>query len=73
MRRTFSDIFFAEVRPFDTIFRPDQSGTAGNASSDQGGQSGNRRTQLAEMQKEIIIATWNLQQEKSTAANRRNP
>jgi hypothetical protein len=63
-RRTFSDIFFAEVRPFEEIFRPDQSGSAGNESG-QGGQQGNRGNQLAQMQKEIIIATWKLQQEKS--------
>jgi hypothetical protein len=66
-RRTFSDIFFAEVRPFEEIFRPGQSGSAGNESG-QGGQQGNRGTQLAQMQKDIIIATWKLQQEKSAAA-----
>jgi hypothetical protein len=67
-RRTFSDIFFAEVRPFEEIFRPDQSGSAGNESGGQGGQQGNRGNQLAQMQKEIIIATWKLQQEKFSAA-----
>jgi hypothetical protein len=69
-RRTFSDIFFAEVRPFEEIFRPDQSGSAGNES---GGQQGNRGTQLAQMQKDIIIATWKLQQEKFSAANTKTP
>jgi hypothetical protein len=68
-RRTFSDIFFAEVRPFEEIFRPDQSGSAGGES----GQQGNRGTQLAQMQKEIIIATWKLQQEKLPAANTKMP
>ncbi len=71
-RRTFSDIFFAEVRPFEEIFRPDQSGSAGGESG-QGGQQGNRGTQLAQMQKEIIIATWKLQQEKLPAANTKVP
>ena len=70
VRRTFSDIFFAEVRSFEEIFRPDQSGSAGNES---GGQQGNPGTQLAQMQKEIIIATWKLQQEKSAAANPKSP
>lgn len=65
-RRSFSDIFFAEVRPFEEIFRPDQSGSAGGENG-QGGQQGNRGTQLAQMQKEIIIATWKLQQEKIAA------
>jgi hypothetical protein len=70
MRRTFSDIFFAEIRPFEEIFRPDQAGSAGN---DGGGQQGNRGTQLAETQKEIIIATWKLQQEKIGVANTKMP
>lgn len=70
-RRTFSDIFFAEVRPFEEIFRPDESGSGGGAG--QGGQQGNRGPQLAQMQKDIIIATWKLQQEKSAAANTKTP
>lgn len=72
-RRTFSDIFFAEVRPFDEIFRADQSGSSGDENGGQGGGEGNRGTQLAQMQKEIIIATWKLQQEKSAAANTQMP
>jgi hypothetical protein len=64
VRRTFSDIFFAEVRPFEEIFRRDQSGSAGNAN--QGGQ-GNEANQLAQLQKEIVIATWKLQQEEAGA------
>jgi len=67
-RRTFSDMFFAEVRPFDEIFRQDQSG-GGESGSQGGGQGGggNERTRLAELQKQIVVATWNLQREKSGA------
>ena len=63
-RRTFSDIFFAEVRPFEEVFRPDQSGSAesGNQNGSQGG--GDERVRLAELQKQIVIATWNLQRER---------
>lgn len=68
VRHTSSDIFLAEVRPFDEIFRPGPSGMAGN----EGGQR-NRSTELAEMEKEILIATWKLQQEKSPAANSKMP
>jgi hypothetical protein len=71
VRHTFSDIFFAEVRPFDEIFRPDPSGGAGSESG--GGGQRNRSTELAEMQKEILIATWKLQQEKAPAANSKMP
>jgi hypothetical protein len=63
VRRTFSDMFFAEVRPFDEIFRPDQSGAA---ESGQGqGQGGGPATKLAELQKQIVIATWKLQRDKT--------
>jgi len=73
VRHTFSDVYFAEVRPFDEIFRADQSGASGNENSGQGGQQGNRGTELAQLQKEIIIATWKLQQAKSTLPNMKLP
>jgi len=72
VRRTFSDMFFAEVRPFDEIFRADESGGAENQSQGQG-QGGNQSTRLAELQKQIVIATWKLQQEKEGATSARTP
>ena len=65
VRRTFSDVFFAEVRPFEEIFRPDQSGEG--ESGDQGQGGGNQATKLAELQKQIVIATWKLQRDKTAA------
>jgi hypothetical protein len=72
-RRTFSDMFFAEVRPFEEIFRADQSGSSedGNQNGSQG--SGNQNVRLAELQKQIVVATWNLQREKSGAAGAPHP
>jgi len=69
VRRTFSDMFFAEVRPFDEIFRADQSGEAeGGQQRQQGGQQGgNQNTRLAELQKEIVIATWKLERDRVAA------
>ena len=67
MRRTFSDMFFAEVRPFEEIFRADQSGASENQQENQnqnGNQGGNQSTRLAELQKQIVVATWKLQREK---------
>jgi hypothetical protein len=65
-RRTFSDIFFAEVRPFEEIFRPEQSGQSENESQSQGQQGQqNPSVKLADLQKEIVIATWKLQQDRS--------
>ena len=73
-RRTFSDMFFAEVRPFEEIFRNDQSGESENQSQSQGGQGGgNQRTRLADLQKQIVIATWKLQQEKEGATSATSP
>jgi hypothetical protein len=63
-RRTFSDIFFAEVRPFDEIFRPEQSGMSDSDSQGQQDQE-NPSAKLAELQKEIVVATWKLQQNRS--------
>jgi len=59
VRRTFGDMFFAEVRPFEEIFRPDQSGAAENEN-----QGGNQGVRLAELQKQIVMATWKLQRDK---------
>jgi hypothetical protein len=61
VRRTSSDLYFAEVRPFDEIYRKAQNDQA------QGGQQGGQgeqqspATKLAELQKQIMVATWNLQ------------
>ncbi|HUL51016.1 MAG TPA: hypothetical protein VLU94_00385, partial [Candidatus Nitrosotalea sp.] len=60
LRRTSSDMYFAEVRPFDEIFREGQQpegGNGGGQDREQGGES----EKLAELQKQIISATWNLE------------
>lgn len=61
LRRTAGDMFFAEVRPFDEIFREDESGGGGGAMS---GQQQAESLKLAELQKQIINATWNLQRKQ---------
>jgi hypothetical protein len=69
-RRSASDMYFAEVRPFDEIFRQGQ-GQAGGGDQEQqqqaSGQSGGggQQAQLAELQKQIINATWKLQRQQS--------
>ncbi len=70
VRRTPGDLFFAEVRPFDEIFREGQ-GMAGGSQEQSGGMSGepgNQTGRLAELQKQIISATWKLQREHGGAA-----
>jgi hypothetical protein len=61
-RRTFSDLYFIEIRPFDEIFREGQSG-AGQGGGQQPDSPGE---QLAELQKQIISATWQLQRRSAT-------
>ncbi|MDR3401304.1 MAG: hypothetical protein P4L99_02305 [Chthoniobacter sp.] len=57
VRRTSTDMYFGEVRPFEEIFRRDNSG----GDDDSGGsQSQSESTKLAELQKQIVSATWNL-------------
>lgn len=68
VRRAFSDMFFAEVRPFEEIFRADQSGASASRNqqdNQQDSQGGNQSPKLAEMQKQIVIATWKLQRNKA--------
>ncbi|MFI5455503.1 MAG: hypothetical protein ACHRXM_08630 [Isosphaerales bacterium] len=62
-RRTSGDMFFAEVRHFEEIFRQGEQPPGGSAENEeQDGQGDNARSagQLAELQKEIINGTWKL-------------
>lgn len=65
-RRTNSDIYFAEVRPFDEIFRESQS-FQNEQNQEQQSQQGQQQNQsadrLARLQKQIITATWNIKQQ----------
>jgi hypothetical protein len=66
-RRTSGDMFFAEVRHFEEIFRQGEQPPAGSA--EQEGQEGNARAadQLADLQKEIINGTWKLIRRETVA------
>jgi hypothetical protein len=59
LRRAESDMYFAEVRPFEEIFRQGEQPPGGQQQQQQN-QSPNamQAQQLAELQKEIINATW---------------
>jgi hypothetical protein len=66
-RRSFSDLFFATVRPFEEIFRQNRSATEGMREQQQqgeGGEQGGEQQQsianLLDSQKDIISATWNI-------------
>jgi hypothetical protein len=67
VRRTSGDLYFAEVRPFDEIFRESQNMESGEQEQQQqqGGQR-NQARKLTELQKQIISATWKLQRTGAT-------
>jgi len=67
VRRTAGDLFFGEVRPFEEVFREGQ-GMEGQGQSGQ--QKGNQSAKLAELQKQIINATWKLKRDYGTAPAR---
>ena len=61
VRRTSGDMYFAEVRPFEEIFREGQP-QEGEGQGQKSG-AGNESLKLAELQKQIINATWKLQRQ----------
>ncbi|MBM80476.1 MAG: hypothetical protein CMJ78_07775 [Planctomycetaceae bacterium] len=60
-RRTFSDMFFAEVRHFEEIFRQGQSPQGQQQQQQQqspAGSNAQKAEELMTLQKQIIMATW---------------
>jgi hypothetical protein len=64
VRRTNGDLYFAEIRPFEEIFRESQNQQS-EGEPPPGGQ-GNQARKLTELQKQIINATWKLQRDGVT-------
>lgn len=68
-RRTESDMYFAEVRPFEEIFREGGDSSSSSQEQQQQQQDQNPATKLLELQKQIITATWNLQRRQGPKAS----
>lgn len=70
VRRTTGDLYFAEVRPFDEVFREAQGGGGEGDDAESGGGGGGAGRdpggKLAELQKQVINATWKLQRERGS-------
>jgi len=62
VRRTSSDLFFAEVRPFDEIFR-ESAGMESDEPSGKEKKGGDTARKLTDLQKQVINATWRLQRD----------
>lgn len=65
-RRTLGDMYFAEVRPFEEIFREGEQPTSAEQQRQQqqqqqgAGGAAEQAQELAELQKQIINGTWKL-------------
>jgi hypothetical protein len=57
-RRTMSDMFFAEVRHFEEIFREGQPPPSGAPPAES--ESAKKAEELGDIQKQIIAATWKI-------------
>ncbi|MDA1277112.1 MAG: hypothetical protein O2960_24120 [Verrucomicrobia bacterium] len=67
IRRTSGDLYFAEVKHFEEIFREGQGGEQ-QQQQQQSGQQGGQQSpsqKLAELQKEILNATWNIRRREN--------
>ena len=65
VQRTYSDMMFAEVRRFEEIFRESQQQNQQQQQQQQQNQqqqqqNQNQTDQLIQLQREIILATWNV-------------
>ena len=68
-RRAYSDMFFAEIRPFEESFRQGQGQSSQQQQQQQQQHSPNQQTeQLIKLQKQIINATWKLRRQPATLA-----
>ncbi len=63
LRRTSGDLYFAEIRPFDEIFRESQNQESGESEPGEPSARGQQARKLTELQKQIISATWKLQRD----------
>ena len=71
-RRVDGEMFFAEVRPFEEIFREGESMSPEQQKQQQQQQQqsegGKQAEELAEMQKQIVTATWNVLRREKPAS-----
>ncbi|HRF00987.1 MAG TPA: hypothetical protein PLI18_10745 [Pirellulaceae bacterium] len=72
-RRAMSDLILIDIRPFERIFRQADSDQAQAQAAERAGESGQGeqggapQTELAERQKQALIATWNLARREASA------
>jgi hypothetical protein len=72
VRRTTGDLFFGEVRPFEEVFREGQGMDGQQQSGDSSGQQQGESGRLADLQKQIISATWKLLRDHNSVPEHRS-
>jgi len=70
VRRTQSDLYFGEIRPFEEIFREGESPAGGESPPGQGASK--ETEELLELQKQIITATWKIARNPADAKQIKN-
>ncbi len=65
-RRAFSDMFFAEVRPFEETYRQAPNQSSGGQQQQPGQGEGGPSQQLLQLQRQIVTAAWNLIRREGT-------
>jgi hypothetical protein len=68
-RRTMGDLYFGEVRPFEEVFREGQGMDGGGEKMGQ--EKENATAKLAELQKQIVNATWKLERDHTRSGDRK--
>ncbi|MDG1890064.1 MAG: hypothetical protein P8L18_02040 [Verrucomicrobiota bacterium] len=68
LRKAYSDIYFGSIRPFEEIFRQGQPNAGQNQQGQQGASGSSPGEELAELQKDIITASWNIRRSQSGSA-----
>ena len=73
IRRIDGEIYFAEVRPFDEIFREGESPQGASPPPGKQSPQAQKAEELAELQKKIISGTWNvIRAQKSPSLSQKN-
>ncbi len=62
-RRTYGDLYFASIRPFEEIMREANAGAGGGGAGGAGG--GGEEGDPLRLQQDVIRATWNVQHQRA--------
>ncbi|MEZ6089956.1 MAG: hypothetical protein R3C05_18405 [Pirellulaceae bacterium] len=73
IRHVQGDLYFAEVRHFEEIFRQGEQPPGGQQQQQQGNQNSQQAEELAELQKQIVSGTWNVIRREASQSRNASP